>query len=66
MVKKKNINLDNKEIRSQLSESRKLLLNLRFQKVNGQLGNTSQLKKTKRKIAKLLTQERKFVGLKNA
>ena len=66
MAKKRNINLDHKQIKSQLSDSRKTLLNLRFQKANGQLGNTSQLKKTKKNIARLLTQERKQVDLKNA
>ena len=56
MIKKKDKkNIDSQEIKSQLSESRKELLNLRFKKISGQLENTSQFKKAKRKIAHLLT-----------
>ena len=56
MVKKtvkKSVNLH--EIKTQLSDARKELLNLRFKKISGQLENTSGFKKTKKNIARLLT-----------
>ena len=53
--KKKNTILDIKTLQSQLSDSRKELLNLRFQKSNGQLEKTAKIKKTKKDIARLMT-----------
>ena len=55
---KKNINKfsDEKKIRAEVNELRKSVLNLKFQKTTGQLEKTSELKKTKKKIAMLLTQ----------
>ena len=60
MAKKKNTILDIKTLQSQLSDRRKELLNLRFQKTSGQQENTSQFKKVKKKIASLLTQQKKL------
>tara|TARA_Y100000590_G_C15493022_1_gene928547 strand:+ start:711 stop:917 length:207 start_codon:yes stop_codon:yes gene_type:complete len=56
-TKTKDISLQ--EIKSQLIDSRKELFNLRFKKVSGQLENTSQIKKIKKKIARLLTKNNK-------
>ena len=49
----KKINL--KSLRSDINLLRKTLLNLKFQKSTGQLEKTSEIKKTKRKIASLKT-----------
>jgi len=55
MVKKTNISSDIKKMIAELSSTRKSLLNLRFQKATGQLEKTSQIKKSRKKIAQLLT-----------
>tara|TARA_B100001996_G_C18303214_1_gene455489 strand:+ start:89 stop:286 length:198 start_codon:yes stop_codon:yes gene_type:complete len=45
---------------------KKNLLNLRFKKANGQLEKTSDIRKTRRKIAKLMTEISNSNGEKNA
>ena len=65
MAKKISKITDNKKIISELSSARKSLLNLRFQKATGQLEKTSDIKKTRKKIAQLLTKKNKIIGLKN-
>ena len=45
---------------------KKNILNLNFQKFSGQLENTSQLKKSKKKIARLKTKISKKTGEKDA
>jgi len=57
--KTKTKDISSQEIKSQLIDSRKELLNLRFKKVSGQLENTSQLRIIKKKIARLLTKNNK-------
>ena len=47
--------LDLKSIRSEINSHRKSLLNYKFQKSTGQLEKTSEIKKTRRKIASLKT-----------
>ena len=55
-MKKKSAKLiDIKNNKTELFSLRKLLLNLNFQKFSGQLEKTSEIKKTKRKIASLIT-----------
>ena len=49
----KKINL--KSLRSDISLLKKTLLNLQFQKSTGQLEKTSEIKKTRRKMASLKT-----------
>ena len=44
-----------KSLRSDISSSKKSLLNLKFQKSTGQLEKTSEIRKTRRKIAFLKT-----------
>ena len=61
-----NKNLENKKERSEILELRKTLLNLKFQKSTGQLEKTSQIKKTRKKIAKLKTSLHNEIGEKNA
>jgi len=47
--------LSNDELAQRLAETRQELFNLRFQSATGALENTSQLKLTKREIARILT-----------
>ena len=55
-MKHKSTKLTNlKKSRSELNTLRKSLLNLNFQKSTGQLEKTSEIRKTKKKIASLLT-----------
>ena len=46
---------DNKKIRTEISEIKKSLLNFRFQKTTGQLEKTSEIRKVRKKIARLKT-----------
>ena len=66
MVKKTNISSDIKKLIAELSSTRKSLLNLRFQKATGQLEKTSQIKKSRKKIAQLLTKINQNKELENA
>ena len=47
--------MDLKSMRSEINSLRKSLLNYKFQKSTGQLEKTSEIKKTRRKIASLKT-----------
>ena len=47
--------MDLKSVRSEINSLRKSLLNYKFQKSTGQLEKTSEIKKTRRKIASLKT-----------
>jgi large subunit ribosomal protein L29 len=63
MVKKlKNI----KEIKSEIVILKKSLMNLKFQKSTGQLEKTSEIKKTRVKIARLKTEMSQLDGENNA
>ena len=66
MIEKSKKKLDKKEINTQISDLRKELLNLRFQKNNGQLQNTSQFKIVRKKISRLLTASQNIKGSSNA
>ena len=61
MTKKIESNLDLKEISTKLSDLRKELLNFRFKKTSGQLENSSQIKKNRKNIARLLTNKKKLI-----
>ena len=65
MAKKISKITDSKKIVSEINSARKSLLNLRFQKATGQLEKTSEIKKTRKKIAQLLTKKNQNIGLKN-
>ena len=54
MTKKTDINI--KKIQEEILNLKKLLLNMRFQKFSGQLEKTSQIKSTKKQIARLNSQ----------
>ena len=48
-------NKNNLSTYAEINNLRKSLLNLRFQKATGQLEKTSEIRKTKKKIANFLT-----------
>jgi large subunit ribosomal protein L29 len=47
--------LTNEELQEKLVELKKKLMNLRFQNAIGSLGKTSEIRETKRDIARILT-----------
>tara|TARA_A100000164_G_scaffold295974_1_gene269990 strand:+ start:128 stop:316 length:189 start_codon:yes stop_codon:yes gene_type:complete len=51
----KKLNLDNKKIHEEILGLKKTILNLNFQKFSGQLEKTSQIKTSKKQIARLKT-----------
>ena len=59
-------NLDTQKTRSEINVLRKTLLNFKFQKSSGQLEKTSEIKKTRKKIARLKTNLNNNLGEKNA
>jgi len=54
------------EMRSEIINLKKTLMNLKFQKSTGQLEKTSQIKNTRVKIARIKTQISKINGESNA
>tara|TARA_Y100000741_G_scaffold290282_1_gene230356 strand:- start:206 stop:400 length:195 start_codon:yes stop_codon:yes gene_type:complete len=64
MAKSKEIN--NQKIQAEINQLRKSLLNFRFQKATGQLEKTAELKKIRKKIARLKTDFNKKIGEINA
>ena len=46
---------DNEKIRTEINGLKKSLLNFRFQKTTGQLEKTSEIRKARKKIARLKT-----------
>ena len=61
-----NKNTDIKKIKSEISALKKSLLNFKFQKTSGQLEKTSEIRKTKKKLARLETEINKSIGESNA
>ena len=61
-----NKNTDIKKIKSEISTLKKSLLNFKFQKSSGQLEKTSEIRKTKKELARLKTEINKSIGEKNA
>ena len=61
-----NKNIDIKKIKSEISTLKKSLLNFKFQKSSGQLEKTSEIRKTKKKLARLKTEINKSIGESNA
>ena len=61
-----NKNIDIKKIKSEISALKKSLLNFKFQKSSGQLEKTSEIRKTKKELARLKTEINKSIGEKNA
>ena len=61
-----NKNTDIKKIKSEISTLKKSLLNFKFQKSSGQLEKTSEIRKAKKKLARLKTEINKPIGESNA
>tara|TARA_Y100001970_G_scaffold129680_1_gene159890 strand:- start:443 stop:640 length:198 start_codon:yes stop_codon:yes gene_type:complete len=61
-----NKNIDIKKIKSEISALKKSLLNFKFQKSSGQLEKTSEIRKAKKKLARLKTEINKSIGETNA
>ena len=61
-----NQSTDIKKLKSEISTLKKSLLNFKFQKSSGQLEKTSEIRKTKKKLAQLKTEINKSIGEKNA
>ena len=61
-----NKNTDIKKLKSEISTLKKSLLNFKFQKSSGQLEKTSEIRKTKKKLARLKTEINKSIGESNA
>ena len=61
-----NTNTDIKKIKSEISTLKKSLLNFKFQKSTGQLEKTSEIRKTKKRLARLKTEINKSIGESNA
>ena len=61
-----NKNADIKKIKSEISTLKKSLLNFKFQKSSGQLEKTSEIRKTKKRLARLKTEINKSIGESNA
>ncbi len=66
MIEKKSNKTDLTKIRAEVIDLKKALMNLKFQKSTGQLEKTSEIKKTKLKIARLKTNITKILGEQNA
>jgi len=58
--------IDTKKTRSEINDLKKSLLNFRFQKSAGQLEKTSEIRKVRKKIARLKTEINKLTGVTNA
>ena len=66
MIEKKSNKTDLTKIRAEVIDLKKALMNLKFQKSTGQLEKTSEIKKTRLKIARLKTNITKILGEQNA
>ena len=62
----KNKNITDKKILDEILSHKKTLLNLNFQKSSGQLEKTSNIRKTKKEIARLKTKLANLNGVDNA
>ena len=62
----KKANIENKKIHEEILNLKKTLLNLNFQKFSGQLEKTSQIKITRKQIARIKTKLSKKNGEENA
>ena len=62
----KKLNIEDKKIQDEISNLKKTLLNLNFQKFSGQLEKTAQIKNTKKQIARLKTKLSNVGGENNA
>ena len=65
-MNKKTTNIDSKKLQEEIISLKKTLLNLSFQKFSGQLEKTSQIKPTRKQIARIKTKLSKKNGEENA
>ena len=65
-MKKTTKKIDLKSLRSEINSLTRSLLNYKFQKSTGQLEKTSEIKKTRKKIASLKTKINQQEGNQNA
>ena len=66
MKNKVKTKIDTKKIKSEINALRIFLINLNFQKSTGQLEKTSEIRKTKKKLASLMTSINQKKGFNNA
>ena len=66
MSKNKSTKKESDKIKIEIGNLKKNILNLRFQKATGQLEKTSEIKKARRKIARLKTNISSINGETNA
>ena len=66
MIDKNSKNTNLSKIRAEVVDLKKVLMNFKFQKSTGQLEKTSEIKKTRLKIARLKTNMKKILGDQNA
>ena len=66
MKNKVKTTIDTKKIKSEINALRISLINLNFQKSTGQLEKTSEIRKTKKKLASLMTSINQKQGFNNA
>jgi len=66
MKNKVKTKIDTKKIKSEINALRISLINLNFQKSTGQLEKTSEIRKTKKKLASLMTSINQKQGFNNA
>tara|TARA_B100001173_G_scaffold22340_1_gene17766 strand:+ start:533 stop:733 length:201 start_codon:yes stop_codon:yes gene_type:complete len=66
MIEKKLNKTDLMKIRAEVIDLKKAVMNLKFQKSTGQLEKTSEIKRTKLKIARLKTNITNILGEQNA
>jgi|TARA_E500000178_G_scaffold179205_1_gene177817 large subunit ribosomal protein L29 len=62
----KKANTDSKKIQDEILNLKKTIINLNFQKSSGQLEKTSQIKNSKKQVARLKTKLSNLSGEKNA
>ena len=62
----KKANTDTKKIQDEILNLKKTMINLNFQKSSGQLEKTSQIKNSKKQVARLKTKLSNLSGEKNA
>ena len=62
----KKANTDIKKIQDEILNLKKTIINLNFQKSSGQLEKTSQIKNSKKQVARLKTKLLNLSGEKNA
>ena len=62
----KKANIDTKKIQDEILNLKKTIINLNFQKSSGQLEKTSQIKNSKKQVARLKTKLSNLSGENNA